>query len=156
MAAVILPDESVPSAESSENDSSVPSNAYTEDFRSSGTSESLPTRFSKARSLKKKNATRRVLSPAERDLRLLSSKAALSYRQSSFDRLLHESGLVIPYLIIVMLLTYSISVTFLVLEELDPTFTAYGRWVWRFTVLMQILVTTPMWIAMMQWRKFNC
>lgn len=55
-----------------------------------------------------------------------------------------------------MLLTYSISVTFLVLEELDPTFAAYGRWVWRFTVVMQILVTTPMWIAMMQWRKFNC
>lgn len=133
------------------------SNDGTDDSRSvsgSGTFRSLSRKFSRSRSLKKKTQPR-VLSPAERDLRLLSDKAALSYHQTRFDKFLGQSGLVLPYLFCIMLLTYSIPIAFLVMEELDPDFAEYGRWVWRYTVILQILITTPMWIAMMQWRKYE-
>jgi cellulose synthase/poly-beta-1,6-N-acetylglucosamine synthase-like glycosyltransferase len=96
--------------------------------------------------------TQTPLSPAERDLRLLSTKAAQSFRQTKFDLWLARHHLVLPYLITIMVLSFSIPCVVLYFEEMDPSFAMYGRYVWRVTTGLTILITLPMWIAMMQWR----
>lgn len=103
----------------------------------------------KGKKIKREKAS---LSPAERDLRLLSTKAAQSFKQTKFDLWLARSRLVVPYLFVIMLLSFSVPITVLVFEEIDPNFAAYGRWVWRITTGLTLLVTLPMWTAMMQWR----
>lgn len=85
-------------------------------------------------------------------MRLLSTKAAQSFRQTKFDLWLARNRLVVPYLVLIMVLSFSVPILVLIFEELDPTFASYGRWVWRVTTFMTIVVTVPMWVAMMQWR----
>lgn len=103
---------------------------------------------------KRKDAVKKTISPAERDLRLLSAKAAEAFTQTKFDQWLARKHLVFPYLLTIMCLCYTIPVCILVLEEMDPGFAEYGRWVWRITIFLTFGLTVPMWIAMMQWSKF--
>lgn len=133
-----------------------PTAAYSSKASSTGRSSyfSRSSRHSNSKLAKKKvvPAQRAPLSPAERDLRLLSTKAAQSFKQTKFDLWLARNRLVVPYLFIIMVLSFSVPVMVLIFEELDPNFAEYGRWVWRFTTGFTLIVTTPMWIAMMQWR----
>lgn len=135
---------------------SVPVTAYSSKASSTGRSSyfSRSSRHSKGKLAKKKlvPAQRAPLSPAERDLRLLSTKAAQSFKQTKFDLWLARNRLVVPYLFLIMTLSFSVPVMVLIFEELDPNFAEYGRWVWRVTTGFTLVVTTPMWIAMMQWR----
>lgn len=97
-------------------------------------------------------APRALISPAERDLRLLSAKAAEAFHQTKFDQWLARKHLVFPYLLTIMCLCYTTPVVILYLEETDENFAEYGRWVWRITIFLTFGLTIPMWIAMMQWR----
>lgn len=112
-------------------------------------SKSKGKKHKKGKKLKREQAP---LSPAERDLRLLSTKAAQSFKQTRRDLWLARHRLVVPYLFIIMVLSFSVPICVLVLEELDDNFSLYGRWVWRVTTAITVFVTLPMWMAMMQWR----
>jgi cellulose synthase/poly-beta-1,6-N-acetylglucosamine synthase-like glycosyltransferase len=92
------------------------------------------------------------LTSAERDLRLLSAKAAESYKETKFDLWLARHRLLIPYLIFVMLLSFSVLIGVIALEEASSDFATYGRWVWRVSAAITIGVTLPAWVVFLQWR----
>lgn len=92
------------------------------------------------------------MTPAERDLRLQSTKAALAYKPSKLDKFLMKHGLVKVYLVFVMLLSFAAPITVLIAEEMTENFALYGRIVWRVTTVITLGMTIPMWIAMLQWQ----
>lgn len=97
-------------------------------------------------------APKALISPAERDLRLLSAKAAEAFHQTKFDQWLARKHLVLPYIVTIMCMCYTTPIVILYLVESDANFAEYGRWVWRSTIFITFGLTIPMWIAMMQWR----
>lgn len=101
---------------------------------------------------RRKHRKANEMTPAERDLRILSSKAAESYAPTRLDSFLIRFGLVKTYFFIVMLLSFVAPVGVLVAEELTENFAPYGRYVWRVTTFLTLSMTIPMWIAMLQWR----
>lgn len=92
------------------------------------------------------------MTAAERDLRLLSSKAAESYAPTKLDAFLIRFGLIRMYFFVVMVLSFIAPIGVLVAEELTKNFALYGRIVWRVTTFLTLSMTIPMWVAMMQWR----
>jgi cellulose synthase/poly-beta-1,6-N-acetylglucosamine synthase-like glycosyltransferase len=100
-------------------------------------------------------ATRRApqeMTPAERDLRLLSGKASESYRPNRLDLFLMKTGLIKTYFFIIMCLSFAAPIAVLVAEEMTENFALYGRYVWRVTTVLTLSMTIPMWMAMLQWR----
>lgn len=147
-----MPSRSVSSAQSTSPPPSAISSIAPSGTTATSNTRSTRSSIWKSEKRGREKATRAPLSPAERDLRLLSTKAAQSFKQTKFDLWLARNHLVFPYVTTIMLLSFSVPIVVLVFEELDPEFAEYGRWVWRITTFITIAVTLPMWVAMMQWR----
>jgi cellulose synthase/poly-beta-1,6-N-acetylglucosamine synthase-like glycosyltransferase len=92
------------------------------------------------------------MTSAERDLRLLSSKAAEAYAPTRLDRILMRFGMIKLYFFVIMALSFAAPIGVLVAEEMTHNFALYGRYVWRVATFLTLSMTIPMWIAMMQWR----
>lgn len=92
------------------------------------------------------------MTAAERDLRLLSQKAALSYAPTRLDKMLMRFGLIKLYFFFICCLSFTVPIGVLVAEEMTENFALYGRYVWRVTTFLTLSMTIPMWIAMAQWR----
>jgi cellulose synthase/poly-beta-1,6-N-acetylglucosamine synthase-like glycosyltransferase len=92
------------------------------------------------------------MTQAERDLRLLSSKAAEAYAPTRLDKFLIRHGLIKLYFFIVMIASFAAPIGVLIAEEMTKNFAQYGRYVWRIATGLTLTMTVPMWIAMLQWR----
>lgn len=92
------------------------------------------------------------MGPAEKDLRMLSQRAAKAFRISKFDMLLARFGLVPAWIAFMMTLSFAIQIVPIVLVEVTPNFAEFGKWVWRLMGLLGILNSLPIWLALKEWR----
>lgn len=99
-----------------------------------------------------REGTAAAMTPAERDLRLLSSKAAESYLPTKLDAFLLRAGVIKIYFVLIMFLSFVAPIGVLVAEEMTENFALYGRYVWRVTTFLTLVMTVPMWMGMLQWR----
>jgi hypothetical protein len=66
-----------------------------------------------------KPRTAAEISSAELDLRLLSDKASMSFKNGRFDLFLAKNNLVTPWVVLLMLVSYGLQIAVLVYEELS-------------------------------------
>lgn len=92
------------------------------------------------------------MGPAEKDLRMLSQRAAKAFKNSRFDTFLARHGLVPFWITFMMILSFAIQIVPIVLVELVPNFAEFGKWVWRVMGVLGILNSLPIWFALKEWR----
>lgn len=93
-----------------------------------------------------------TIGPAEKDLRMLSTRAAQSFQISRFDMFLANRGLVPLWVGFIMLISIALQVVPVVFEELEPDFEEWGRWVWRVLAFVGTVNMLPVWFALKEWR----